>query len=80
MKRIKIALGILIISAAFTGCLGDHGVGSGEDTAQNSYNVAKDVTSKDTSYIITHTGETISKDYSASGGADLIKPDTNMKK
>jgi len=79
MKKIQIALAVLIVSAAFTGCIGDHGVGSGEDTAQNSYHVSKDVTPKDTADIITHTGETVSKDYSSSGGANLIKPDSTLK-
>jgi len=80
MKKLKIVLGMLIVLAAFTGCMGDHGVGNGQDTAQNSYQVPNDVTAKDTSYIITHTGETVSKDYSSSGGADLVKPDTGVQK
>ncbi|WP_461452299.1 hypothetical protein [Mucilaginibacter sp.] len=79
MKIIKIALAVLLVSAAFTGCIGDHGVGGGEDTAQNTYQVPKDVTAQDTSEIITHTGETVSKDYSSSGGANLIKPDSTLK-
>ena len=79
MKKIKIALVVLFVSGAFTGCIGDHGVGSGEDTAKNSYQVTDYPTSKDTADVIRHTGETISKDYSSSGGANLIKPDSTLK-
>jgi predicted small secreted protein len=80
MKKIKIVLAVLVVSAAFTSCVGDHGVGSGEDTAKNSYQVTDYPTSKDTAEVITHTGETVSKDYSASGGANLVKPDSTLKK
>jgi len=79
MKNIKIAFALLAI-AAFTGCIGDHAVGSGEDTAQNSYQVPADKTSKDTANIIRYTGDTQSMDYSANGGSGLIKPDTSIKR
>ncbi|MFI5157502.1 MAG: hypothetical protein ACHQF4_01470 [Sphingobacteriales bacterium] len=79
MKNIKITLALLV-AVAFTGCVGDHGVGSGEDTAQNSYHVPADKTNKDTATIIRYTGDTQSMDYSSNGGAGLIKLDTNIKR
>ena len=79
MKNIKIVLALLA-TAAFTGCIGDHGVGSGQDTAQNSYQVPADKTKGDTANIIRYTGDTQSMDYSANGGAGLIKPDTSIKR
>ena len=79
MKSIKTIVALLAI-AAFTGCAGDHGVGSGQDTAQNSYQVSADNAKSDTSEVITHTGDTQSGDYSANGGAGLVKPDTSAKK
>jgi hypothetical protein len=79
MKNIKIAL-VLLAAVAFTGCIGDHGVGSGEDTAQNSYQVPADKTKSDTVNIIRYTGDTQSMDYSANGGSGLIKRDTSIKR
>ena len=79
MKNIKTAFALLAI-VAFTGCVGDHGVGSGQDTAQNTYQVPADKSRSDTSNIITHTGDTQSGDNSANGGAGLVKPDTSINK
>jgi len=79
MKNIKIVLA-LFATAAFTGCIGDHAAGSGQDTAQNSYQVTNDKTTTDTATIIRYTGDTQSMDYSANGGAGLIKPDTSIKR
>jgi hypothetical protein len=78
MKNIKIILALLT-TAAFTGCIGDHGVGGGRDTAQNSYELPGDKT-KDTATIIRYTGDTQSMDYSANGGSGLIKRDTSTKR
>jgi hypothetical protein len=78
MKNIKIAFALLA-TVAFTGCIGDHNAGSGQDTAQNSYELPGDKT-KDTATIIRYTGDTKSMDYSANGGAGLIKPDTSIKR
>ncbi|WP_158996083.1 hypothetical protein [Mucilaginibacter sp. L196] len=79
MKNIKIAFALLA-TAAFTGCIGDHTAGSGQDTAQNSYQVPADKTKSDTANIIRYTGDTQSMDYSANGGAGLIKLDTSIKR
>lgn len=79
MKNIKITFALLV-AIGFSGCIGDHSVGSGEDTAQNSYQVPPDKTSKDTATIIRYTGDTQSMDYSSNGGAGLIKPDTSIKR
>jgi hypothetical protein len=79
MKYIKIVLALLA-TVAFTGCIGDHSAASGEDTAQNTYQVPADKTTIDTANIIRHTGDTQSMDYSANGGAGLVKPDTSIKK
>jgi len=79
MRNIKTAFALLAI-VAFTGCVGDHGVGSGQDTEQNTYKVAADKSKGDTSNIITHTGDTQSGDYSSNGGTGLVKPDTSINK
>lgn len=79
MKSIKIIFALLAI-VAFTGCIGDHGVGNGEDTAQNSYHVPADKTNSDTANIIRYTGGTESMDYSSNGGAGLVKRDTSIKR
>jgi len=79
MKNIKIAFALLA-TVAFTGCIGDHGVGNGQDTAQNTYQVRPDKNDKDTANIIRYTGDSQSMDYSANGGAGLIKLDTSIKK
>jgi hypothetical protein len=79
MKNIKIVL-VLLVAVAFTGCIGDHGIGNGEDTAQNSYQVPADKTKSDTANIIRYTGDTQSMDYSSNGGSGLIKRDTSIKR
>jgi len=79
MKNIKIVLALLA-TVAFTGCIGDHSVGSGQDTAQNTYQVPADKTNGDTTNIIRYTGDTQSMDYSANGGSGLIKPDTTINR
>ncbi|MHB8209639.1 hypothetical protein [Mucilaginibacter sp.] len=79
MKNIKIVLALLA-TVAFTGCIGDHSVGSGQDTAQNTYQVTTDKPKSDTTNIIRYTGDTQSMDYSANGGSGLIKLDTSIKR
>jgi hypothetical protein len=80
MRNIKIVFVALFIAVAFVGCIGDHAVGNGRDTEQNSYHVTVDNGKSDTVDIIRHTGDSASSDYSSTGGAQLIKPDTSKRK
>lgn len=80
MKKIKITFVALFALAGLNSCIGDHGIGNGKDTAENTYKVPKDVTNPDTVNVITHTGDSASSDYSSSGGAGLVKRDTTIKR
>lgn len=77
MRTIKIVFVALLAAVTFNGCIGDHAVNNGRDTEQNSYNVTVDNGKSDTIDIIRHTGDSASMDYSSTGGAQLIKPDTS---
>jgi hypothetical protein len=71
MKKVNLALGVMLTAGSFMGCHGDHSVSNGKDTEQNSYKVGPDSSKLDTSKVT--AGDASAEDNSASGGTKIAK-------
>lgn len=73
MKTIRSISALLLATAIFSGCVGDHKDQHGKDTVQNSYYVTPDSAKLD-------TGIAKSPDNSANGGVYLVKRTAQAKR
>jgi len=71
MKKVNLALGLMLSVGSFVGCRGDHYANNGRDTEQNSYHVTPDSSKLDTFKVA--QGDATMEDNSASGGTRIKK-------